>query len=604
MNQPANRAVVRTAQANDHPPSPQGGSTMSDDLVRLARLADDAGAPELAADATALAERLAEGRFYVACVGQFKRGKSTLLNALVGQRLLPAGIVPITTAVTVLRWGPAPRARVHLDRGWHEIATAELAAYVSEAQNPANRKGVTLVEVFVPSPLLQRGMCLVDTPGIGSVIRANTDVTRQFVPQIDAALVVLGVDPPISGDELALVEQAAAQVATLVFVLNKADRSPERERDEAIAFARRVLTEHLGRDIGAVYEVSALEVLDGGGARFRDWGMLEHTLRTLADSAGGALIGQAASRGVRRLADRLLHDVCEQRDALTRPVAESERHVADLRACVADTARALNDLGYLFTAEQKRLSDRFSEQWNAFVSDASPKADAELRAALRAVSGSRAEMRRSAFTAARTIGEQSVTRWLADSEPIAERFYRQAAERFANLANDLLQRLAASDRALSALPTSVSPDLGFRTGRRFFQTDLIHHVTRTPLQVVLDALRPPAAARRALEREVCDYLGLLISANAARAINDFDERVLESRRRLEGEIRACLEQITASAERALARARERHAAGREAVEADIERLDGLRAAVEAIRARAGAVGDAPAAPAPAIQCGG
>src|SRR4051812_28509548 len=166
-------------------PSRSAGAP-SEQLVALVSLANEAGAPEIALEATALIDRLAEGRFYVACLGQFKRGKSTLLNALVGQALLPSGIIPITTAVTVLRWGPTLRVRVRLERDWQDIAVNELAAYVSEEQNPANRKGVSLVEVFVPSPLLAHGMCLVDTPGVGSVIRANTDATRQFVPQIDA----------------------------------------------------------------------------------------------------------------------------------------------------------------------------------------------------------------------------------------------------------------------------------------------------------------------------------------------------------------------------------------------------------------------------------
>ena len=554
-------------------------------LAELARLAGDTGAPELAAEATALAERLAEGRFYVACLGQFKRGKSTLLNALAGQPMLPAGIVPITTAVTVLRWGPAVRARVRLGGLWHDIASSELAGYVSEEHNPANRKGVSLVEVFVPSPLLERGMCLVDTPGIGSVIRPNTEATREFVPQIDAALVVLGVDPPISGEELALVEQAAQHVAILVFVLGKADRSTDAERREAIAFAKRVLGAHLGKEVGPILQVSALERLDTGSAS-RDWDALEGMLRTLSDAAGGSLIGRAASRGIERLAERLMHDVDEQRDALTRPIAESEHRAAALRTCVADADRALNDLGYLFTAEQKRLGEAFSQQWSAFVAAAGPAAESELAAAVRQLAGPRSDVRRRAFEAAREIADRSVRRWLNETEPAAEMLYRQAAQRFADLVNELLERLAASDGALAALPRTIDPELGFRTARRFFQTDLLYYASRPPGRWLLDALRPAAAARRAIEREVRAYLATLVSANAARVVNDFDERVLESRRRLESEIRSSLEQITASAERALARARARHAAAHEAVRDELARLQALRSAVERLREHA------------------
>jgi hypothetical protein len=82
------------------------------------------------------------------------------------------------------------------DRDWEECDPTALAIYVSEEHNPANEKAVAAVEVFVPSPLLRSGMCLVDTPGLGSVSLANTEATRAFVPHIDAALVVLGADPP------------------------------------------------------------------------------------------------------------------------------------------------------------------------------------------------------------------------------------------------------------------------------------------------------------------------------------------------------------------------------------------------------------------------
>ena len=59
---------------------------------------------EVADEARALAERIVAGRFFVACVGQFKRGKSTVLNALVNDRVLPTGVTPVTSVVTMLRF--------------------------------------------------------------------------------------------------------------------------------------------------------------------------------------------------------------------------------------------------------------------------------------------------------------------------------------------------------------------------------------------------------------------------------------------------------------------------------------------------------------------
>ena len=212
------------------------------EMDRLASLAEIAKALDLARlhdEAFAVAARAAEGWFFVACVGQFKRGKSTLIDALLDDPILPSGIVPVTAVPTIVRYGEQRTARVRLgadapdgtETTWRSIDPGELALYVSEEHNPGNERGVVAVEVFVPRPALARGMCLVDTPGLGSVVESNTAATRAFIPHIDAALVVLGADPPVSGAELELIDDVGRHADNLIFVLNKADRrNPRGER--------------------------------------------------------------------------------------------------------------------------------------------------------------------------------------------------------------------------------------------------------------------------------------------------------------------------------------------------------------------------------------
>lgn len=234
-------------------------------LEALERIARDLGAADAASEARASAERVHERRFFVACLGQFKRGKSTLLNALVGAPVLPVGVTPVTAVVTVLRHGRALEARVRTSHEpWRPVAVAELAAFVSEAENPENEKDVTGVEVFVPSPLLASGLCLVDTPGVGSVFEGNTAATRAFVPHVDAALVVLGGDPPISRDELELVSAVAKEVRDFVFVLAKADRLAGEELAQAKAFSEQAL----GRVVPRRHPAAVRE-LDAPSIRWR-----------------------------------------------------------------------------------------------------------------------------------------------------------------------------------------------------------------------------------------------------------------------------------------------------------------------------------------------
>ncbi|HUD74846.1 MAG TPA: dynamin family protein, partial [Terracidiphilus sp.] len=110
-------------------------------LLRLAGLAQELGAEPVAEEARELAARVSEGRFYVACIGQFKRGKSTLLNALVGHTVVPTGFVPVTAVPTVIRFGDELRARVRMrDGAWRDVDLPDLKEYVTEELNPENKK--------------------------------------------------------------------------------------------------------------------------------------------------------------------------------------------------------------------------------------------------------------------------------------------------------------------------------------------------------------------------------------------------------------------------------------------------------------------------------
>ena len=214
-----------------------------------------------------LRQRLAAGRLHLAVLGQFKRGKSTLLNALIGKELLPTSVVPLTAVPTFLRFGEASGVRTSFIDGRpaeqsqgvdiNELRS-RLAELVTEAGNARNRLGVSQVEVFVPSPLLARGVVLIDTPGIGSTLRHNTEATLGFLPQCDAALFVLSADPPITEAEAGFLATVREKVHRLFFVLNKVDYLSASERVQAEQFIRTVLVQKAGVDPGVpLFPVSA-----------------------------------------------------------------------------------------------------------------------------------------------------------------------------------------------------------------------------------------------------------------------------------------------------------------------------------------------------------
>ncbi|HUY60592.1 MAG TPA: dynamin family protein, partial [Candidatus Dormibacteraeota bacterium] len=115
------------------------------------------------------AAKLRAAVVHVAVVGDFKRGKSSLVNALVGQAVLPTGVIPVTAVPTLLRWGEALAVTVRFLDGREEAALPlqALASLVTEAGNPGNRRQVREVVVVCPAGLLRAGLVLVDLPGTG-----------------------------------------------------------------------------------------------------------------------------------------------------------------------------------------------------------------------------------------------------------------------------------------------------------------------------------------------------------------------------------------------------------------------------------------------------
>jgi len=547
-------------------------------LDKLTRIAEELGEGSLASEIRQLLARIREGRFFVACVGQFKRGKSTLLDALVGEPLLPTGVVPVTTVPTVLRYGSGRSARVLIAGEWRDIALADLSQFVSEELNPENSKRVEGVEVFFPSPLLANGMCLVDTPGIGSVFAGNTDTTKEFIPQIDAAILVVGADPPISGEELALIEAVSANVDDILLVLNKIDRVSEAERRQASEFATKVIEARLKKSIGPVYEVSALNELNyAPGAD--DWDALVRNLSQLANRSGQAMTRAAAQRGSKRFRAYLQRSLDERVRALTEPISASETRVAKLRKTVAEAEQSLRDLGALFSSEQMRLSTTLLSRRKEFLRQALPVARREFENEAESVGTWFGPARRRELLAtAQRVARRHVMPWLDSEEAHSEELYRAVTRRFVKLTNDLLKRISEEETGdFSHLSQSLDDGQGFLTRSRFFFHDMITIAQPpSPLLYMADVVIGAVHIRQWFRKDSLHFLEQLMDTNASRVQGDVEQRVVESRLRLESDVRRVLREVSESAERALEKAQEITAAGRDAISKELARTAGLQ----------------------------
>ena len=135
----------------------------------------------------------------VAILGQFKSGKSSFLNSLIGKLILPVGVIPVTTTITRLQYGERERVFVrHFDGQQAEVDIGAIEEFTSEAQNPANQKNVELVDIELPSLEKYAGLRLVDTPGLGSIFKYHMETSENWLPEVGAALLAISSDRPLA----------------------------------------------------------------------------------------------------------------------------------------------------------------------------------------------------------------------------------------------------------------------------------------------------------------------------------------------------------------------------------------------------------------------
>ena len=212
-----------------------------------------------AARAAALQEKLEDQSITVSVIGQFKRGKSCLVNALLGEDILPTGIVPITSAATKIRYGQ-PSCSVRFFNGVvKQVDDAELSRYINEQENPGNLLGVDCVDMTAPSDFLKDGLTFVDTPGIGSYHKNNTDAAYAFIKESDAVIFMLSVDSPINEIEIDILRNTKEYAAKFFFVVNKIDTIGDGDRIAYVDYCRNLLCMLMNVESVVLFPVSAKE---------------------------------------------------------------------------------------------------------------------------------------------------------------------------------------------------------------------------------------------------------------------------------------------------------------------------------------------------------
>jgi GTP-binding protein EngB required for normal cell division len=181
------------------------------------------------------------GLFLLVVAGEFNSGKSSFINALLGERVLPEGVTPTTDRINVLRHAP-------------EVSDQLREAYLLERTHPAD---------------VLREISIVDTPGTNAIIRRHEELTRDFVPRSDLVLFVTSADRPFTESERAFLEQIREWGKKIVFIVNKIDILTRAEdRQEVIHYVGDNAAALLGEtpQVFAVSARQAMEARDEGGS--------------------------------------------------------------------------------------------------------------------------------------------------------------------------------------------------------------------------------------------------------------------------------------------------------------------------------------------------
>src|SRR6185503_8821680 len=192
----------------------------------------------------------------VAVMGEFNAGKSSFVNALVGEEVAPTGVTPTTATVNALRYGATPAARVigHDGRA-RELAAADAAGFLAGLSD-AQARDVRVVEVFLPVETL-RQVEIVDTPGLNSIRPEHERVARDFLQEADAIIWVFAIGQAAKATEKEALAFAHGAGKRVLGVLNKVDRAEPVEIDAVM----RHVSGSLGNLIEAIVPFSATRAL-------------------------------------------------------------------------------------------------------------------------------------------------------------------------------------------------------------------------------------------------------------------------------------------------------------------------------------------------------
>jgi hypothetical protein len=339
------------------------------------------GRDDLAARTRAAAVRASRPATVVCVVGEFKQGKSLVVNALLGRPICPVDDDLATSAITIIQYGAEPTVAIHRRSGNRVekalIDPTSLADWVTEAGSGPGRENVERAVVSFDHPLLRQGLTLVDTPGVGGFAAAHARATMAFLPYADALIFATDASAELSAPEIDFLRSAVDRCPQVVVALTKIDLYPEWRK--ILELNRHHLADVLDDvqliPVSASAAVAAIRQQDdalageSGIPELRDQ-ILQGLLDRSRDRAATRSLGEAGE-----LVDHMIAIADQELEVIQDPT-----RIAEANAIYEDAVARLEQV--------RGPGSRWGQVLNDRMSDLSNAATFRLRSGIRDISGS------------------------------------------------------------------------------------------------------------------------------------------------------------------------------------------------------------------------
>jgi hypothetical protein len=335
--------------------------------------------PDTATRLTAARRALADPVLHVVVAGEFKQGKSSLVNALVGAAVCPVDDDVATAVPTYVRHGAQPEANLLFEAETprrETIPLTDVRRYVVEGGETgaaADDVRMTGVEVRIPRKILAGGLVLVDTPGVGGLASPHAAASLAAVSMADAVIFVTGAAQELTSSEVDFLRRARSLCPVVACVLTKTDFYPAWRR------IRQLNEQHLAAHC-PVPLMPVSSPLRSRAVRANDAGLnaesgFTHLVKFITDQIGGSALDRLAGEAAAEVAA-----LCDQLDA----------HFQAERAALADAESAKRVVEELTAVkvraeELKTAAAKWNQTLNDGVTDLTSDVDHDLRARVRVV---------------------------------------------------------------------------------------------------------------------------------------------------------------------------------------------------------------------------